>query len=172
MPKIIAALRSTILARAGEILLARGYDRLTMRAVAEACGVAAGTLYNYFPSKDMLVATVILEDWQKALEQMSRISGDTALLRLEGIFSSLVGFYQRYHKLWQDYSDAGHTSPINGKYHALLVEQLGTQVARALEGTPMCTPLLPSFLAETFLSAAPGGMERFRQLCPILQRLI
>lgn len=37
----------------------KGIPALNMRAVAGECGVALGSLYNYFPSKeDMLIATV------------------------------------------------------------------------------------------------------------------
>ena len=33
----------------------------TVRSVAAGCGVAVGTVYNYFSSKDMLIAAFMLE---------------------------------------------------------------------------------------------------------------
>lgn len=41
-----------------EELRERGYEGLTVRAVATRCGVAAATAYTYFASKDHLVAEV------------------------------------------------------------------------------------------------------------------
>ena len=46
-----------ILAAARALLLEKGTGALTMRSVAAACGVAVGSIYNYFPSKGALVGT-------------------------------------------------------------------------------------------------------------------
>lgn len=42
----------------------KGLSSLNMRAVAEACQVALGSLYNYFPSKDDLMIATIESVWQ------------------------------------------------------------------------------------------------------------
>jgi AcrR family transcriptional regulator len=54
--------------------VARGYERLTTNHVAEAAGVSVGSLYEYFPDREALVAEVarvtvaaILEDAEAAL---------------------------------------------------------------------------------------------------------
>jgi len=62
MPKRIENLRENILACAKKEMLAQGFDALNIRNVARGCGIAVGTVYNYFPSKDMLAAAVMLED--------------------------------------------------------------------------------------------------------------
>ncbi|WP_299530623.1 TetR family transcriptional regulator [uncultured Streptomyces sp.] len=71
-----AARRGAIL-RAGARLAARGgFDAVQMRDVAEAAGVALGTLYRYFPSKSHLLAALardLLERWRTAL--LARPSG-------------------------------------------------------------------------------------------------
>ena len=64
MPKKINALREKLLTCAREILVGRGYSELTIRAIATECGVVPGTIYNYFPSKEKLVESVMLEDWR------------------------------------------------------------------------------------------------------------
>ena len=69
MAKIIENLHSTILTVGKRILLEDGYEQMTLRRVAGECGIAAGTIYNYFPSKDILVATIMLEDWKVILEK-------------------------------------------------------------------------------------------------------
>lgn len=61
MPKKINALREKLLMCAREILVGRGYSELTIRAIATECGVVPGTIYNYFPSKEKLVESVMLD---------------------------------------------------------------------------------------------------------------
>ena len=55
------ARRRHIVATASE-LAGQGYDRCQMRAVAAAAGVAASTVYLYFPSKDDLLLAC-LQQW-------------------------------------------------------------------------------------------------------------
>ena len=63
MPKIIINAREEILKEAKRQLLENGYSATTIRSVAKATGIATGTVYNYFPSKDMLLASFMMEDW-------------------------------------------------------------------------------------------------------------
>jgi len=48
-----------ILDATGRVLLRRGYDGCTTNLVAEVAGVGIGSLYEYFPNKDALVAALI-----------------------------------------------------------------------------------------------------------------
>ncbi|HVK84526.1 MAG TPA: TetR/AcrR family transcriptional regulator [Kofleriaceae bacterium] len=48
-----------ILAATARVLVKRGFDGLTTNAVAEAAGVSIGSLYQYFPNKEALVAALI-----------------------------------------------------------------------------------------------------------------
>ena len=174
MPKIIADLQKDILDKAREILLSQGYEALAMRRVAAACHVAVGTVYNYFPSKDMLVAQVILADWRTVLGRMDRLpAAPTPLDTLGSVFRELEGFYHQYSALWSEYTAAGHVAPITGAYHQQLVEQIETVIRSALAPfSPLCSPALPGFLAEALLTAAGRGQSRFDQLSPIFVRLL
>ena len=49
----------TILAATARVLIKRGFDGLTTNGVAEAAGVSIGSLYQYFPNKEALVASLI-----------------------------------------------------------------------------------------------------------------
>ncbi len=49
----------TILEATARVLIAEGFDGLTTNAVAEAAGVSIGSLYQYFPNKEALVAAMI-----------------------------------------------------------------------------------------------------------------
>ncbi len=49
----------TILAATAKVLVRHGFDGLTTNAVAQAAGVSIGSLYQYFPNKEALVAALI-----------------------------------------------------------------------------------------------------------------
>ncbi|KQH77397.1 MULTISPECIES: TetR/AcrR family transcriptional regulator [Mycobacterium] len=48
-----------ILNAAQEVLIAHGYDGASTNRIAAAAGVSPGSLYQYFPNKDAIVAAVI-----------------------------------------------------------------------------------------------------------------
>jgi len=61
-----------------QLLPRLGYDRLTTNAIAERAGVAIGSLYEYFPGKDAVVA-------QAATELVERV-----MTRLEGELDAIL----------------------------------------------------------------------------------
>jgi AcrR family transcriptional regulator len=56
-----AVTHSAILTATRRVLIEEGYDGLTTTRVAKVAGVSVGTLYQYFPTKDALLATVVDE---------------------------------------------------------------------------------------------------------------
>jgi AcrR family transcriptional regulator len=57
----------TILEASARILVKRGFDGFTTNEVAAAAGVSIGSLYQYFPNNEALVATLI----ERHLEEMN-----------------------------------------------------------------------------------------------------
>lgn len=57
--------REDILRAARELALAPGAGALSMRAVAQRCGIAVGSVYNYFPTKADLTIAVVSQVWQE-----------------------------------------------------------------------------------------------------------
>jgi AcrR family transcriptional regulator len=49
---------SALLEAAEEVIAARGIEATSIAAIAERAGVAVGTLYNYFPDRDTLLASL------------------------------------------------------------------------------------------------------------------
>ena len=135
MPKLIHNLRERVLASAREILASDGYRALSMRALARRCDVAPGTLYNYFASKEELVATIMLEDWQDALSRMDEVARGSASLTegLVGLCRALDAFTGSYRGLWEQYDGASATSYVT-RYHRTLREQIAGPVRTVVGG--------------------------------------
>jgi len=53
--------RARILEKAAEIFTGKGFETTTTRDIALASGLATGTLFNYFPSKETLAMTMVAE---------------------------------------------------------------------------------------------------------------
>lgn len=60
--------RMAIFKATREILLERGFDGLSIEAVASRAGVGKNTIYRWWPSRPALVADVVLEDAGSMLE--------------------------------------------------------------------------------------------------------
>ena len=52
MPKIIENVKELILDTSEKLLFQVGYKGFTIRGVAKRCGIAPGTIFNYFASKE------------------------------------------------------------------------------------------------------------------------
>ena len=175
MPKIIADLETTLRKEARRMILEEGYEAFNMRAVAANCKVAVGTVYNYFTSKEMLAASVMLEDWLLALEAMANEAqaAQDVMHGLRNIFSQILRFCSVYQRTWQAYADGGKAVSLRGEYHEKLILQLGEVIAPLLARFGCdYAPVLPAFLAENLLNAAARGEARFDELVPVLRRLV
>ena len=70
MPKVIPELRQRLLDAARRRLLESDAHDLSIRQVAADCHTAVGTVYNYFPSKEALMAAAMMGDWLDCVEAM------------------------------------------------------------------------------------------------------
>ena len=71
MPKIIENVRGRLIEEAKRQINENGYDSVTIRSIAKGCELGLGTFYNYFKSKDLLIATFLLEDWKERIAKVT-----------------------------------------------------------------------------------------------------
>jgi AcrR family transcriptional regulator len=125
MPKIIEDLERKLLLETRRQIDENGYSALTVRSVAKAVGVGVGTVYNYFPSKDMMLAHLLLTDWHIILKQIEEESKNTDL---EGallcIYKGLKKFANKYQQLFSDSDAKKSYSFSSSDKHRLLRHQL------------------------------------------------
>jgi AcrR family transcriptional regulator len=70
--------RVAIVGATRDLLLERGFDGLTIEAVAARAGVGKQTIYRWWPSRPALVADVLLEDADKIIATVAHTDDLTA----------------------------------------------------------------------------------------------
>ena len=170
MPKILESMRVELLKTARRQIAERGYAKTTIRSVAAECGIAVGTVYNYFPSKDILIATFVSEDWRACIAPIAEMTEDDAETHLKRIYDAIRSFSDSYRALFSD-SDAK-----NAYYAAFSARhrQLREQLAGLI--LPVCVDCpdrvyLSEFIAESLLIWTTEG-KPFEEIYPIIKRLI
>ena len=171
MPKLIPEAERSILAAAKKQLFEKGYANLAIREVAGQCGIAVGTIYNYFPGKEALVAAVMAEDWRNAMAGLRESFARSAGI-LEGIvamYNTIEAFSKLYAPAWSQYGSAPASFGerhlmLRGQLSALL-EELVTRHGRE-EDAALC-PLL----AETVLACATHADLSLNALSTAVSRL-
>ena len=71
--------RNAILAAAGELLLERGLNSISMDEVAERAGASKATIYRWWPSKELLALDALFSQWEWAdhdLPDTGSLEGD------------------------------------------------------------------------------------------------
>lgn len=93
------------------ILVRESFDRASTNRIAETAGVSIGSLYQYFPSKEALVAAVI-DRHQEELRQLARDTlAAVAALPVEDAVRSLVAVAVKAHR-------------VDPRLHRVLAEQI------------------------------------------------
>ena len=84
----------TILAATARILVKHGYDGLTTNAVAAAAGVSIGSLYQYFPNKEALVAALIEDHIERMtaaiFSELSRVQALPLAAQVRAVIDLLI----------------------------------------------------------------------------------
>ena len=175
MPKVITNLRETILKKAKDELLLNGYDSLAIRRIAASCGIAVGTIYNYFPSKEVLCAAVMLDDWLQALKSMRVNAGRAASVNegLTVLYDGVVAYSAIYQSVWSGYTFSAGARSAFGKRHNLLVRQLADIVAPLLRRFRMdAGGSADVLLAENILLCAGESELTFASFLPLAARML
>lgn len=156
MPKIIENLQNRLLQEARAQVEESGYSAMTIRSVAEKCGVGVGTVYNYYSSKEALVASFMLEDWQQCVKAVhaagEQYDQPTPVIR--AIYDQLQLFTAKYSGLFHDAAAVTGFAGSFGKYHGVLRAQLAHPLRR------FCTDdFTAQFIAESLLTWTMAGED-------------
>lgn len=93
------------------ILVKEGFDKASTNRIAEVAGVSVGSLYQYFPSKEALVAAVVERHQQEIMQTVRGELAEVLVLPVEKAIRKLVAVALRAHR-------------VDPKLHRVLAEQI------------------------------------------------
>jgi AcrR family transcriptional regulator len=189
---IVTAFRTReILAAARQVLDQRGLEAMTMEEIAAAAGVAKGTLYLYFQSKDNLIQallTMVGENILRDLETTLQAAG-TPPEKLKRIVTVLLEYLNRERVLFPIYAREllrGRQESRRGfwrRYQELeerfvtLVTDLFTEGIAAGQFIP-ANPRLLTFLirglvrATGYYQRSEGQVDAAKEALPVILTLL
>ena len=125
-----------ILAATARVLVKVGFDGLTTNGVAEAAGVSIGSLYQYFPNKEALVAALIehhVEAMNAAvLSELTRVARLPMVEAVRAVIELTIGAHA-----------------VEPELHRVLTEQVPRvgRLSRLLELEQICHRMVAGILA-------------------------
>lgn len=154
MPKIIENLEARLIEEARKQLKTSGYSNLTIRSIAKACGVGIGTVYNYFPSKDALLAAFMLSDWNECTAAIGAVSAssDSPGPVVRCIFDQLLAYAGRHQAIFRDAEAAASFAGSFSRYHGMLRAQLAAPLRKFCDND-----FAAEFIAEALLTWTMAG---------------
>lgn len=167
MPKIIDNLKDRLIEEAQRQIEDLGYGAVTIRSIAKGCGVGVGTVYNYFPSKEALIATHLLADWKACIDRIQEVASasDTPEPIARCIYRQLTDFACRHQAIFRDEAAAAGFAGSFSQYHGTLRNQLAQPLA------PFCRDeFTAQFLAESLLTWTMAG-KTFEEIYAVLERV-
>ena len=93
------------------ILVREGFDKASTNRIAEVAGVSVGSLYQYFPGKEALVAAVIERHQEEIARTVRRELAEVMDAPLEEAVRQLVAIAVKAHR-------------VDPKLHSVLAEQI------------------------------------------------
>ncbi|MFJ4969415.1 TetR/AcrR family transcriptional regulator [Streptomyces sp. NPDC088755] len=186
--------RTLILATALRLFAERGYDRTTMRAIAQEAGVSVGNAYYYFSSKEHLVQGFydrIAGEHAAAVRPV--LAGESELAdRIRGVLLVWLDVAEPYHRFAAQFfkNAADPESPLSpfsdesvAAREAAVSIHRETLAGSSTRSDPELAPLLPELLwlmqmglVLFWVYDRSGGAERSRRLvertAPIAARAI
>lgn len=156
MPKIIENLRARLIEEAKKQIAESGYAAVTIRSVAKACGVGVGTVYNYFSSKDSLLATYMLEDWSECISTIHEIAATSITPEpvVRCIYEQLEKYAKQHRDIFQDDTATAIFAGSFSQYHPMLRSQLAKAIRKFCE-----SDFMADFIAESLLTWTMAGKE-------------
>ncbi len=121
-----------VITAAAQVLVEHGYERTTTARVAERAGVSIGSLYQYFPNKEALVATLIERHADDIVATMRQALQDPAHATLEDGLRAIIHAGITAHRIHPDlHKILNEQVPRVGRLGKAL--DTSRQVAKAIE---------------------------------------
>lgn len=179
-----ATTRETILDKAYERACTDGLAALDTRSVARECGVAVGTIYNYFPDMAALRTEVMQRFWAEALadvgERARRAHGEGTLAYCRQLLAALSASMEGFRTTWlRDIALLdGRTRQRGRDAEAACFGEIQQGIVRAIEQDDQIAPAarerldperLAAFIWSSMLAAIRHGEANTTVLLDIIE---
>lgn len=105
------AMVDALIEATARILVTDGFDKASTNRIAEMAGASVGSLYQYFPSKEALVAAVVVRHQRALMQVVRNAMAEADALPVEQAVRRLVAAAIEAHR-------------VDPKLHRVLAEQL------------------------------------------------
>lgn len=179
MPKTLSNVKEDILQVSRDMIMESGYSKLSIRDIASRCGIATGTFYNYFGSKQEIISAILASDWEKMERFMQRRlnPGHDMLSQLEEVFTGLKQMMFNVHRIWAegfpDDLEAGTMNRLQEVKHKLRAD-FGETIRQIIAGnvSENKEDFLADFIARMFFSYAYEADSKFEQVRGIIEKIL
>jgi len=93
--------RARIIAAALRLFSSHGYERTTVRMIAEAAGVAQGLMYSHFAGKEELLRAIFEQSIADVYDSFARAAGGEAAPTVEGIVRGAFAMLRERLDFWR-----------------------------------------------------------------------
>ncbi len=172
IPKILQNVREQLIDEARRQIAKSGYKKTTIRSVANGCGFGVGTVYNYFKSKEMLIASFVADDWAICLEFMCNVKSNDPKEILRSIHTTLTEFSDKHLALFSDRDASKVFATVFNERHRQLRGQIAEIILPVCEKSKVENRIfLSEFIAESILVWTMAG-KPFDEQYEILSQLL
>jgi len=159
-----ALTRAAILDAAEDALAGLDFEAVSIGVVADLAGLPRSTLYDYFASREALVAALIEERVPPLLAEWQRmLSGTTALERLESFFTATFSMAALHPKLTSAILGAGRRIPRSDRDEYMPILFAVSDRIRSLVDSGIAAGEFaaadPGALAEALTDLLAGGID-------------
>ena len=173
MPKIIENVRGRLIDEARKQINENGYGSVTIRSIAKGCEIGLGTFYNYFKSKDLLIATFLLEDWKKRIDSINEATEGSSnpMSAVKNICAELNEFIESNIAIFSAPEAIKSFNGVSSNYHKLLRFQIAQPIYNAcVIGGYENPEFLSQFVAEATLTWTVAK-KSYEELASVLTKL-
>lgn len=184
LSKAIENPKELIMNNAKDIVLKEGYSKLNMRTLAKCCGIALGTIYNYYPTKKDLIVEMMEDYWEKYFLRLNVIleSEDNFYVKLTNIYEILSKFITMFKQIWlkpdlyhnQEYIEGG-LERQNIFIHRLILEIekiLKEEITEKNINLNLCTFEFSKFILMNIISVIQTPNYDYETFEGILRKLL
>ena len=173
MPKIIENVREMLIEECQNQITANGYDNVTIRSIARGCGLGLGTFYNYFKSKDMLIATFLLEDWKARMKKIIQKNENESdpMVSVYDVYNEIKDFIKVHHSVFSAPSAIKAFNMNGASYHKFVRNQVATPIYNScvLSGFENAE-FLSLFVAESLITWTVAQKD-YEEISVIISKL-